>query len=217
MGFDTGIDNVELKPLSDEKIGREIPEDILRDSKTNLKPGQIQIFIKKDYNQYLLIKEKSNELTIKELMTHHRGAEAGCWMELAEESDGTKRLTDLLPVLINAAMKKNMVFVVDELDRSLHPILTKFFVCTFLDISQNTQLIFTAHEKGLQDQNVFRKDEIWYIEKNDQGYSELRSLAEYKDIRKDLDIEKGYMAGRFGALPIVAAVCEKKKTYKGNS
>ena len=215
MRFDTGIDNVELKPISDEKTGREIPEELLRESRVNLKPGQIRIFSTKDHNQYLLIKEKSNELTIKELMTHHRGAESDCWMELAEESDGTKRLTDLLPILINAAMNKNTVFVVDELDRSLHPMLTKFFVCTFLDISQNTQMIFTAHEKGLQDQNVFRKDEIWYLEKNDQGYSELRSLAEYKDIRKDLDLERGYMAGRFGALPIVAAVCEDKKKYKG--
>lgn len=217
MRFDTGIDNVELKSISDEKIGREIPEELLQDSKINLKPGIIGIYLAKDHNQYLLIKNKNDELTIKELMTHHRGADPDCWLEISEESDGTRRLTDLLPILINAAMKKNMIFAVDELDRSLHPMLTKFFVCTFLDVSQNTQLIFTAHEKGLQDQNIFRKDEIWYLEKNDQGYSELRSLAEYKDIRKDLDIEKGYMAGRFGALPIVAAVCENKKTYKSNS
>lgn len=217
MRFDTGIDNVDLKSVSEQDLLQNISEDDYRNSKNNLKPGQIGVFLTKNHNQYLLIKDKDSKTTINEVKTHHEGADPDCWLEISEESDGTKRLTDLLPILINASLKSDAVFIVDELDRSLHPLLSKFFVCTFLDVSKNTQLIFTSHDKGLQDQNIFRKDEIWYLEKNSRGYSTLKSLSEYKDVRKDLDIEKGYMAGRFGAIPMVSAVCEKKKKYSGKS
>jgi hypothetical protein len=111
-------------------------------------------------------------------------------------------------------MGKPGVFFIDEIDRSLHPHLTRFFMKTFLDYSVKTQLIITSHDKGLLDQNIFRKDEIWYVEKNLQGFGHLKSLAEFKDIRKDLDIEKGYMDGRFGAIPIVHAVSENNESYR---
>lgn len=214
MSFDTGIDDVDLNEIPDDEIGRNIPKQIYLNAKNTLNMHQFQIYIKSNYNQYMLIKESEGRVVVKEIVTHHKGAHKECWLEIAEESDGTKRLADLIPVLINATMGKPGVFFVDEIDRSLHPHLTRFFMKTFLDYSANTQLIITSHDKGLLDQNIFRKDEIWYVEKNTQGFSHLKSLAEFKDIRKDLDIEKGYMDGRFGAIPIVHAVSENNESYR---
>lgn len=209
--FDTGIDDITLKKIDIDDC--DISAIQLNEAKNNLKPKYYLPHTTKKHNQYLLTKDIDNNFIIFEVMTHHAGADSNCWLKMSEESDGTKRLTDLLPILIKALSEKGGVFIVDELDRSLHPYLTKFFICTFLNKTVNTQLIFTSHDKGLQDQKIFRKDEIWYIEKNNQGFSTLKSLAEFKDIRKDLDIEKGYMDGRFGALPMVSLVCEKKKKY----
>lgn len=213
--FDTGIDDIDLKKI-DEKYC-DIKKEILHEAKNTLKPNFYLPFTTKNHNQYLLAKDNSGNFMIYEIKTHHVGANQDCWLKISEESDGTKRLVDLLPILIQTLKGKGYIFILDELDRSLHPILTQFFIRTFLDVSVNTQLIFTSHDKGLLDQNIFRKDEIWYVEKNNQGFSSLKSLAEYKDVRKDLDIEKSYMAGRFGAVPMVAAVYEEKKKYSGKS
>ncbi len=213
MTFDTGIDDVDLREIPKDEINQNISTKIYQDAIKSLHKKQIRIYSKENHNQYLLIKQDDNTLIVKEIVMHHLGGHKDCWLEMAEESDGTKRLADLLPVLINAALGKFTVFIIDEIDRSLHPHLTRFFMRTFLDVSANTQLIITSHDKGLLDQDIFRKDEVWYVEKNIMGFSHLKCLAEFKDIRKDLDIEKGYMDGRFGAIPMVGAVCEDKKEY----
>ena len=72
---------------------------------------------------------------------------------------------------------------------------------TFLDSKGNNQLIVTTHESTLLDLSLLRRDEIWFVEKSPNGASTLYSLEEYK-IRHDLDIRKGYLQGRFGAIPV---------------
>lgn len=121
--------------------------------------------------------------------------------EYGEESDGTKRMIELLDVILNDDEEK--VFVIDELDRSLHPQMTIKFVETFLKFSEEktTQLIITTHESNLMDLNILRRDEIWFAEKEENNNTNLYTLEKFK-IRYDKVVAKDYLAGRYGAVPV---------------
>jgi AAA15 family ATPase/GTPase len=125
---------------------------------------------------------------------------------LHEESDGSRRLLHLLPALYHRGADGG-VFVVDELERSMHPMLARKFIEFFLKAADATkgQLIFTTHESTLLDQDLMRRDAIWFAEKDDAGASHLYSLADFH-VRTDLNIEKGYFAGRFGAIPFLGGI-----------
>ena len=101
----------------------------------------------------------------------------------------------------------NKVFVIDEVDRCLHPSLTYRFVETFLDIAKQNgvQLIVTTHESRLMDFDLLRRDEIWFVDKNKNGESSIYSLEEY-NARFDQKIDKAYLEGRYGGVPIFSAV-----------
>ena len=125
--------------------------------------------------------------------------------EISEESDGTQRLIDLFPMLIHLA-RGNAVYVIDEIERSLHSLLMKKLFDYFLNNTKNTnlksQLIATTHEVFLLDiKDIFRKDEIWFVEKDKHGQSVLYSLAN-TDV-ENLDLTAGYLNGRFGAIPFI--------------
>lgn len=119
---------------------------------------------------------------------------------LSEESDGTARILDLLEILLN---NSNKVFVIDEIDRCLHPQLTRKFIEIFLEYAKghNTQLIVTTHESRLLDLDLVRRDEIWFIEKSNCGNSKVYSLEEY-NTRFDQRVDKAYLDGRYGGIPI---------------
>ncbi|WP_375188279.1 ATP/GTP-binding protein [Sphingobium yanoikuyae] len=121
-----------------------------------------------------------------------------------EESSGTRRILDLAPMLFDLDEKK--VYIVDELDRKLHPLLAYQFVKAFLD-NTDLQLIFTTHNTHLMSLDLLRRDEVWFIQKRPDGSSDLYSLAELK-IRPDLNIKKGYLSGRFGAIPFLGNVAD---------
>ena len=97
-----------------------------------------------------------------------------------EESDGTVRILDLLEILISGEGK---TYVIDELDRCLHPSLTYQFVHTFFNIARqrNIQLIVTTHESRLMDFELLRRDEIWFVNKRNTGESDIYSLEEYNE------------------------------------
>ncbi|OZB41088.1 MAG: hypothetical protein B7X48_02055 [Acidiphilium sp. 34-60-192] len=118
-----------------------------------------------------------------------------------EESSGTRRLLDLAPMLAESEVER--IYVVDELDRKLHPMLSYKFVEEFLK-KRRDQLILTTHNTHLMDLDLLRRDEIWFVQKRNDGSSDLYSLAEMK-IRPDLNVEKGYINGRFGAIPFLGA------------
>ena len=122
------------------------------------------------------------------------------------ESDGTQRLLHLLPALY-ALLEKGGVFVVDELERSMHPMLARKFIEYFKKVGHKTksQLIFTTHESTLLDQKLMRRDGIWFTEKDKVGATHLYSLVDFK-VRNDRDIEKGYLTGRFGAIPFLGGI-----------
>lgn len=120
-----------------------------------------------------------------------------------EESKGTQTLFTIGTNIFNA-LSKGQVLIVDELDSSLHPYITKMLVQLFLSEEINkhgAQLIFNTHDVTLLDEELLRKDQIWITQKNDQGVSELFSLSDFDGLREDTPFEKWYMAGKFGGLP----------------
>ena len=121
-----------------------------------------------------------------------------------EESLGTQIIFIILPFIANTIMNKNKVLIIDELDKSLHPYLVKYIVKLFNDKEKNkncSQLIFNTHETNLLDLNLLRRDQIWFTEKNSNtGSSDLFSLSDF-GIRNNENIEKGYMLGKYGAVP----------------
>ena len=123
-----------------------------------------------------------------------------------EESDGTQRLTHLLPAL-HSVDRVPAVFIIDEIDRSLHPLLAKGFVRAFLGAcaAKGGQLIFTTHETAFLDLDLLRRDEIWFADKKRaEGTTELYSLSDFK-VRTDLKVDKAYLQGRFEAVPPIEA------------
>jgi ABC-type transport system involved in cytochrome c biogenesis ATPase subunit len=124
-------------------------------------------------------------------------------LELADESDGTRRLLNLVPAL-HHLRTKGAVYFIDEIDRSLHPILVKEFLEFFLKSHDGGpgQIIVTTHESNLLDQELLRRDEIWFAEKDQTGATRLYSLLDFK-VRNDLEIRKHYLQGRFGAVPFL--------------
>jgi uncharacterized protein len=147
-----------------------------------------------------IIERKKDGFSFFEFVTVHKADEGDVEFKLEDESSGTRRLMDLFPMMYSLA-KGDKVFVVDELDRKLHPLLAYDFVSNFLSQPKG-QLIFTTHTTHLLDLDLLRRDEVWLVQKKSDGSSDLYSLSDFK-VRPDLDIRKGYLQGRFGGVPFV--------------
>ena len=132
---------------------------------------------------------------------------------LSLESAGTLKMFALYPEL-QEVLEKGSVFFIDELNARLHPLLVRNFLLTFLNpkINKNhAQLIFTTHDTWQLSNQLLRRDEIWFVEKDERGVSSLYSLADFVDedgvrIRKDESYEKNYMVGKYGAIPMLKAL-----------
>ena len=127
--------------------------------------------------------------------------------ELSFESDGTQKLLALSAPIIETLLKGE-ILVIDELDNSLHTELVNAIIALFHSKEtnpNNAQLIFTTHDTNLLNQEIFRRDQIWFTQKDIYGVSELYSLIEYGrgKIRDDLVLEKNYLEGKFGAVPYI--------------
>ena len=122
-----------------------------------------------------------------------------------EESDGSIRIMDFIPILIDLRLNE-AVYLIDEIDRSMHPMLSQKileYYFRYLKDGKDTQLIFSTHESNLLNLNLIRADEVWFVEKDTDGVSHVTSLAEYKPRE---DIRKGYLQGRYGAIPFFAPI-----------
>ena len=103
-------------------------------------------------------------------------------------------------------MRNGEVLVFDELETSLHPNLVVHLIQLFLNPVINkkgAQLIFTTHDTNLLNLDLFRRDQIWFVEKTNNQFSDFYSLAQLKNVRKDENIEKGYIAGKYGSIPFL--------------
>lgn len=126
------------------------------------------------------------------------------------ESDGTKLVFAYAPIILEA-LENGRTIIIDEIDSCLHPILLSYLISIFNDKTQNkngAQLIFNTHDTSLLDLSRFRRDQIYFVEKNNlNGITDLYSLADFSP-RKTDDIRKGYMQGRYGAIPLIVGGLE---------
>ena len=136
-------------------------------------------------------------------------------LNLEEESSGTKKLFGLLPFIATSLIEGN-VLVIDELDAKIHPILLKYIINMYTDLNvnkNNAQLIFTSHDLSTMNSDVFRRDEIWFVEQGNAENSELYSLVEFKNekgesVRKDAKFDKQYLEGKYGADPYLRRIID---------
>lgn len=153
-----------------------------------------------------IISRKDGILTLKKLVTYHRDKDnLPVKFEMNQESDGTQRIIDLLPSFLDLTIQDfPKVYVIDEIDRSLHTLLLQRLLETYLmtcSHESRNQLLLTTHDLLLMDQQLLRRDEMWVAERDSEGVSRLIPLSDYKDIRYDKDIRKSYLQGRLGGVP----------------
>ena len=146
-------------------------------------------------NDLYTIRKNSNGYDVSTLKFKHENSDNS--FGAYEESDGTIRILELINILLT----NNKLFLIDELDSSLHPLLVDGLLKIFLSSNINNQLIITTHESKTLNFELVRRDEIWFSEKDKNGMSRIYSLEEYKDVaRFDKKIDKAYLEGRFGAI-----------------
>ncbi len=210
--FDTGLNEIDIDDIEfdiffgkeDEVFKNELIEELIDDS--------VKIF---EFNHERLVATRQDKkyFISRAIGVHYNSKKEKVEFEISEESDGTRRLLDFMPAF-NNILKSDSTYIIDEIDQSLHPTLLYTLVKKIME-EQSTkgQLIFTTHEASLLDLNIFRQDEIWFAEKDKSGASQLYSLSDFKP-RYDLDIQKGYLKGRFGAIPFTADL--KKLNWQKN-
>jgi len=198
--FDTGIRDITTIEEKDlKKALKDISDDIVTDIENDLnKKDKLNVLLTTPEGSFIITKDENRDIIVKKLGLIHQ-AEVDDIFELKDESDGTKRLFDFIPLI--SKFNDDFTILIDEFDRSLHPKLTKVFFELFYDTSNKTQIITTTHESNLLDLELVRRDEIWFIEKDKNGASKLFSLNQFKE-RYDKKITKSYLLGRYGAVPI---------------
>ena len=206
--FDTGISAVAIQTISLDEFKRKIHPIILQEMLMNvqakLRDGAkiMKLSMRSQDDFFSLVFASGDEPIITTLKLRHGNSFYD--FSFNEESDGTRRVFDLLDMLLTEA--DDTVFVIDELERSLHPMLTKHFLELFNEKRKKarTQLIFTTHEDAILDQNLFRRDEIWFVERDSANNSRLYSLDRFKE-RYDRVLGKAYLEGRYGAIPVFSS------------
>ena len=201
----TGISRlfVRKEELDEENIKGN--DELLRLIKqAKLHPGEPQIMKANWAGEISNVVSEEGKVYMKTLVAVHRmedGKEIN--MAFASESDGTRRLVDYMP-LFYAVTNEDKVYVVDEIERSIHPILIKSLMERLSHSEKASgQLIFSTHESGLLDQDIFRPDEIWFAQKDAEQATQLYPLSNF-NIHKTANIENGYLNGRYGGIPFLS-------------
>lgn len=208
----TGVDRLSVKKseIAENDLFGIIPESLVRDALDgfdNERDGAILFGIGTPETNLLIERTAENKYFSLTIQAEHDCASGNSVpLELKDESDGTRRLLELIPAL-HYADDDGAVYVIDEIDRSLHPLLVYEFVKYFLQLAQGVrhQLIVTTHESNLLDLELLRRDEIWFAEKDRASATHLYSLSDFK-VRTDLEIRKHYLHGRFGAVPFFGSL-----------
>ncbi|MBP3702445.1 MAG: ATP/GTP-binding protein [Lachnospiraceae bacterium] len=210
--FGTGITDYKMVDVPVERVLSHLPEEVreqvikklerhMVEAEKNFKNQSSGIFMRSS-RDFFVLEIKNEEIICQTIQFEH--SKKNILFGLSEESDGTVRILDLLEILLSDEGK---TYVIDELDRCLHPSLTYKFIETFLQLiaKKNIQLIVTTHESRLLDFDLLRRDEIWFVNKRKTGESDIYSLEEY-NTRFDQKIDKAYLEGRYGGVPIFSTV-----------
>lgn len=205
--FDTGIEEVitAVRPL--EEVLAFLPEnfknDVIRDIQEGFDEDNKKTAAFVDVTiagkRFSFTKKEDGAIVGSQLTMNHGNPTD--LFELDDESDGTRRLFDLIPLYQKG--KENYVILVDELDRSFHTKLTIEFLQKFFEKTEGltSQLIVTLHDSNVMNLNIFRQDEIWFVERKQDHSSEVYSLNKFKE-RFDHSVAKDYLLGRYGSIPI---------------
>ena len=214
QSFDTGISKVDVKEISVNELRNSLPAQAfdaliqtINNRTFNRKDPSFRMTMR-SYDSYFSIEADSHEEPrVTTIRLSHGGSDKGFYF--SEESDGTRRILDLMDMLLDD--RDDIVYVVDELDRSLHPKMTEHFLNEFMKIhrDQQMQLLFTTHESSIMDQSIFRRDEVWFMERGDDNASRIYSLDLFKE-RYDKVLSKSYLEGRYGAVPVFSSFDFKK-------
>ncbi|OZH51795.1 abortive infection protein [Hydrocoleum sp. CS-953] len=195
--WDLGIDNIKI-----------VPKNVLLEELQEL-PGFTEEFRKRMLEAGVQI----NQIQIKTL--HKKYDYEGEMVSQVvfdfqeNESEGTKKLFAFAVPILDS-LRYGDILIIDELDARLHPIITRAIIELFNSNQtnpENAQLIFTTHDTNLLSNKIFRRDQIWFTEKNRQGATDLYSLVEYK-VRNDASFESDYIKGRYGAIPFLGDLTE---------
>ncbi len=211
--FGTGIFECIQSPLSLEEfkkiLPREIGQPLIKDIDNSIIRVQsssskmkINMVANVSGDLYMILFDKNKGTTCNKIeFIHSKGGQP---FSFSEESDGTQRLWELLDLLLS---DEEETYVIDEIDRCLHPCLTYKFVETFFKYADSTkkQMIVTTHESRLMDFDLLRRDEIWFTEKRKSGETDMYSLEEFNE-RFDKKIDKAYLEGRYGGIPLFTTV-----------
>lgn len=197
----TGMDAIDIEKIPFSIFFGQDDEGKRRDFEDKLKNNKDFVLFFKNKKEYIARKENDG-FVVNKIKTFNP-TESGSMVEFEpeEQSDGTRRMLDLIPA-IQKMTNDASVFFVDEIDRSLHPSMTKSLMEYFMSHQTKGQMVFTTHESNMLDLEIFRQDEIWFTEKDHSGATKMYPLSDFKP-RYDLDIRKGYLAGRFGAIPFL--------------
>lgn len=209
--YDTGISKVQVCDEPIDKLVSQLPKRLFTDLVESLNEQKkryeeqhieqvpsIILRMHDDHSMYIC-ELFGEEVRCKTLKFQHQHSHS--LFSLNEESDGTIRLLDLLEILL--ASGHDTVFVIDEISRCLHPLLTKKFIGDFLDLAaaRDVQLIVTTHEADLMDLEMLRQDEIGFVGKREEdGTSKIFNLDEF-GARFDKRIRKAYLEGEYGGVP----------------
>jgi len=216
----TGIASlkVQTKEVARSKASQ-VPSDAWEKILEDLAEGEVATLRGADGEELFVDGSNKDAIKIRQITALHETGQGITPLPLHEESDGSQRLLNLLPALFNLK-SEGRVFVIDELERSMHPILARKFIEFFLKGARNSssQAIFTTHESTLLDLGILRRDGIWFTEKNESGATHIYSLAEF-NVRNDLRIDKGYLQGRFGAIPFLGGIDHliEEETHTGEA
>jgi len=200
--FDTGINQIHKKTQDFDKVFSMFPDEMVESIKTDLarhlKENINRARFMGDFTR-MEVAIREGELVASTILSDHGNPDD--LFEYADESDGTQRLFDLIPVF--DSIQKGRVVLIDELDRSLHTKAVQEFISYFYLIATaaHSQLIVTTHDSNILDLDFIRQDEIWFIERQTNHSSKLYSLNQFK-ARFDKRIEKEYLLGRYGGVPI---------------
>ena len=207
--LDTGIAHLRREeipleniPLSDRLKETELQEKMKEDK-------SVRLAREENPADRIVITRRDGELIANRLVTSHTKSDGTeVRFEIHQESDGTQRIIDLLPAFLDLSTQESQrVYIIDEIDRSLHPLLIRQLLEMYLDSCSEetrTQLLLTTHNVMLMDQQLLRRDEMWVTERDKSGVSSLFSFSEYKDVRYDKDIRKSYLQGRMGGIPHIS-------------
>lgn len=201
--FNTGVSALSVESVDMDIFFGEDDFKLKNEILQQLERGE-SVLLNTDKGQVLVLKENNKNIVKTIVAVHKDQVGKEIKFDILNESDGTQRLLDFIPA-IHGILQEEITFIIDEIDQSLHPTLLYTFIKKImLDNRTKGQFIFTTHESNLLDLELFRQDEIWFVEKDkNKSSSNLYALSEFKP-RYDLDIKKGYLQGRFGAIPFMA-------------